>query len=434
MSAALAADADPAAEVLVVEDDKDIRVLLERSLRRLGYEVRTAADGEAGLALALASPPSVILTDLRMPGMDGHTLLRRLATHGLSSAVVVMSAHGNMDDVVDVLRAGAVDYLKKPWTPTELAAAMNRATEIHEQRRLPAASAVAEAAPPASDGAPFALLLEDLKRGRFTLPSPARLIGELRALVGHPGASVQAVVDLVRQDPHLAAKVLRLSNSAEHGRVARNHDLHTAVVRIGINRLKGMVETIAAHDSYRLDNPVLQALQVRVWRYSIARAVAMRALARLAAPGLALDPEVAYSAGLLADLGASLLLWILSEHPPAGVGRPVGGDAAQVIVREHHAAIGRALVDWQKGEGSIAIVAGSHHDERAPTPSSALWSLAVAATEAADRLATDMTRPQDVSPVLLAHCRAELGIADGIIARVAEPLQAEFTGVLELLE
>jgi CheY-like chemotaxis protein len=85
---------DPPEAVLVVDDDKDTLQAPERGLRRLGYQVLSATNGEAGLALALSARPAVILTDIRMPRIDGHTLLRRLAGHDLDAAVVVMSASG----------------------------------------------------------------------------------------------------------------------------------------------------------------------------------------------------------------------------------------------------------------------------------------------------------------------------------------------------
>ncbi len=107
-----------AAHVLVVDDERDTRQVLEKTLRRLGYEVSGAENGEEGLKLAVELRPQVILSDIRMPQMDGHTLLRRLAAHNLDTAVIVMSAHGNMDDVIDLLRNGSVDYIRKPWAPS----------------------------------------------------------------------------------------------------------------------------------------------------------------------------------------------------------------------------------------------------------------------------------------------------------------------------
>lgn len=121
--------------VLVVDDEEGIRNVLRRHLTQLGYRVAAAASGEEALAMAEQLEPAVIVTDVHMPGMDGHTLLRRLGSLGLSSSVILMSGRGELDDAISALRQGAVDYLKKPWTIEELTAAIGRATELVEALR-----------------------------------------------------------------------------------------------------------------------------------------------------------------------------------------------------------------------------------------------------------------------------------------------------------
>ncbi|HXU83724.1 MAG TPA: response regulator [Polyangia bacterium] len=118
--------ADSARCVLVIDDNEDVRILLEHQIRRLGHRVLQAADGQAGLDLAASARPDVILLDLFMPGIDGHAVMRLLTASGSSAAVVVMSGEGAMGDVIEALRAGAVDYLRKPFSVTELASAVER--------------------------------------------------------------------------------------------------------------------------------------------------------------------------------------------------------------------------------------------------------------------------------------------------------------------
>jgi DNA-binding response OmpR family regulator len=427
-------------DVLVVEDDKDIRLLLERNLRRLGYQVRVAADGEEGLKMAVESPPKVVLTDIRMPGMDGHTLLRRLATHHVDSAVVVMSAHGTMEDVIDVLRSGAVDYLKKPWTPSELISAIAHAIEVFEKRRRDRQLELAATGKaPKTDSqteetaSDFHSLLEDLRRGVLTLPSPARVIADLRTMLASPDSAVDDVVDKVRQDQHVAAKLLRISNTGEFGRLGRNSDLRAAVMRVGLKRLSNVVETIAAHEGYPLRSPLLRALQEEVWEYSAARALAMRALAALAPHSSEVEPERAYTAGLMADLGATLLLWMLSEHPPAGLPSPLTEASCLDVLSAHHQSVGSAIMTWQGVELSVAAVAGSHHADSPPAPSNPYWTLAVVATDITDRLATDITRRGKLPAVLVDRCRADMGTGESATARVFTQLKPDFAALVEAL-
>ena len=85
---------DSSQRVLVVDDDANLRSTLQRSIERIGYASFTAADGAAGLAEAAKVMPTVIVLDLRMPNMDGHTFMRRFANLKLDSAIIVTSADG----------------------------------------------------------------------------------------------------------------------------------------------------------------------------------------------------------------------------------------------------------------------------------------------------------------------------------------------------
>ena len=133
--------------VLVVDDDVRIHKALRRDLERLGYRVIHAMSGLEGLGVVGQAHPDVILTDLRMPGIDGHTFLRRLRGHGCGAGVAVTSGNGDVDDLIEVLRGGAVDYLKKPWSDLDLYAAMRRALDSARSMRGRPPLARAEEAP-----------------------------------------------------------------------------------------------------------------------------------------------------------------------------------------------------------------------------------------------------------------------------------------------
>ena len=102
--------------VLVVDDDGDIRQALEMTLQYEGFDVWTAKDGVEALARmeAEARPPSVVLTDLKMPGMDGLELLDRVVAQPDAPPVVLISGHGDVPVAVDAMQRGAVNFLEKP--------------------------------------------------------------------------------------------------------------------------------------------------------------------------------------------------------------------------------------------------------------------------------------------------------------------------------
>jgi DNA-binding response OmpR family regulator len=107
--------------VLVVDDDDDIRLLLEELLRSAGYEVRTAEDGRGALRMFYESPTDLVVLDLSMPGLDGFETLDRL--RDLSDVpVILLTARGGEIDKVRGFRGGADDYIVKPFGRQELLA------------------------------------------------------------------------------------------------------------------------------------------------------------------------------------------------------------------------------------------------------------------------------------------------------------------------
>jgi phosphate regulon transcriptional regulator PhoB len=113
-----------AADVLVVEDEPDIRALIVHHLTRDGFRCRTAGDGPEALARVRASVPDLIVLDLMLPGIDGLELTRRLRAEPASAAVPIIMLTAKADEVDRVvgLEMGADDYLGKPFSPKELVA------------------------------------------------------------------------------------------------------------------------------------------------------------------------------------------------------------------------------------------------------------------------------------------------------------------------
>ena len=100
--------------ILVVDDDAAVRDSLELYLTQSGYRVMTAADGSSGLELMQQYQPDVVLCDLRMPHVDGMSVLKELSRRAEDTPVIVISGAGEMADVVEALRLGARDYFIKP--------------------------------------------------------------------------------------------------------------------------------------------------------------------------------------------------------------------------------------------------------------------------------------------------------------------------------
>jgi two-component system, NtrC family, response regulator AtoC len=121
--------------VLVVDDEENLRLVLRTLLKRQGYEVETADSGEAALALVDTFGPDVILTDVRMPKMGGLDLLATLQAKGNEATVIVMSAYGNVDLALEAIKAGAYDYVQKPFKHEEIVLTLRKAEERETLRR-----------------------------------------------------------------------------------------------------------------------------------------------------------------------------------------------------------------------------------------------------------------------------------------------------------
>jgi two-component system response regulator AtoC len=125
-------------KVLIVDDERNIRESMSRLLELEGIESSCAAGGAEAQELLAREAFDVIVLDLKMPGMDGQQLLEWIVAEGIRSPAVMISAHGEIEDAVRALKAGAVDYLTKPFDPDELvlklrsAAAARRSADLVE--------------------------------------------------------------------------------------------------------------------------------------------------------------------------------------------------------------------------------------------------------------------------------------------------------------
>lgn len=101
-------------KILIIDDEKAIRRTIKEILEFEKYVVDEAEDGQQGLDMALKGGYDVILSDIKMPKLDGVELLSKLMAHGTDSSLIMMSGHGNIETAVDTVKKGAFDYLAKP--------------------------------------------------------------------------------------------------------------------------------------------------------------------------------------------------------------------------------------------------------------------------------------------------------------------------------
>jgi two-component system response regulator AtoC len=186
------------ARILVVDDEEGIRAFLADSLVTEGHDVLKASDGAEAAALIQRQTFHLMITDLRMPGMDGLALLERARRDVPEMEVVVLTAHGTVDTAVEAMKLGAADYLEKPLSgPAEIRLVAARAVERCTLRTRASQVNGADPTPELTFGAPaMAPVVEAVRR---VAPTDAAVL-----LTGETGTGKEVVARAVHDGSHRA--------------------------------------------------------------------------------------------------------------------------------------------------------------------------------------------------------------------------------------
>jgi two-component system response regulator HydG len=168
--------------VLLIDDDPGVRETMSRTLSQAGYTVRVASSGEEGFDLAREGGFDVILSDMRMPGLSGIDVLRKLRDVRVDASFIVMTGFGTVDTAVEAMKLGAVDFVQKPFFRDELLMRVRSAVERRQlarqvdllQRQMPPSTT----ADPLVGESAAMLKVKDLIRRAATAPGAVLITGE----------------------------------------------------------------------------------------------------------------------------------------------------------------------------------------------------------------------------------------------------------------
>lgn len=119
-------------KILIVDDDDNMREAMYETVRRMGVQIDTASDGQEGFEKASKKPYDLIISDMRMPNVDGMTMMNMMQSAGVASPLCFVTAFGTVNNAVEALKLGAYDYILKPFAPEVIEELVRRVLEIEE--------------------------------------------------------------------------------------------------------------------------------------------------------------------------------------------------------------------------------------------------------------------------------------------------------------
>jgi len=356
--------------LLFVDDEQAVLDGLRNVLRsdRRRWKMRFAASGEAALAELETEPADVVVSDMRMPGMDGVALLREVRERLPTAARIVLSGYA---DLSAVAKASAVahQYVFKPCDPEVLRAVLERTCALQD-----------------------VLGSESLRQtiGKLgSLPSSPRTYQALTQALEEPEAPIKRLAAIVESDVGMSTRVLQFVNSAYFSLSQRISGIEAAIAYLGVNTIRHLALTLEVSGSFRLDDPAELTAQER-HAYLTAR-IARRLVREERA-------DEAFAAGLLHDAGKLVLL---SRMPDTyAEARRQARDRAipepeseRMAVGASHAEIGAYLMGLWGLPHSIVEGIAFHHEPAAllPAPLDVTGSVCAADLLAHEALGTRPT-------------------------------------------
>jgi DNA-binding response OmpR family regulator len=180
--------------ILIVDDEKNIRLTLSQALETLGNPIDAAANGEEALSKLKEKEFGLILLDIRMPGMDGMEVLRRVRKIRPDIRVIMITAYGTVESAVEAMKMGAVDFLQKPFDPEEIRELVSRVMDrekLDEQKLMDYTSHI-ELAKKCIGDRHFDAAVEHVRKAIFIDPGRPEAFNLLGALMEIQGDRIEA--------------------------------------------------------------------------------------------------------------------------------------------------------------------------------------------------------------------------------------------------
>ena len=208
--------------VLIVDDEKNILLTLSQSLEVLHLETDTAINGEDALTKLKEKDFSLILLDLRMPGIDGMEVLRQVREIRPDIRIIMISAYGTIEVAVEAMKLGAVDFIQKPFSPEEVRALVSRVLDREnlDERKVADYGASIELAKKSIGNRHFDAAIEHARKAIFldpARPEAFNLLGALTEIQGDREEAQKNYRAALSLDPSYAPAIKNLARSTSWG-------------------------------------------------------------------------------------------------------------------------------------------------------------------------------------------------------------------------
>lgn len=338
--------------ILFVDDEPALLRVLKMALRSMNgiWEMDFASSGENALALIEVKNFDVVVTDMRMPGMNGAQLLNHVLRRQPQMVRIVLSGYSDLSEVVSCVGL-THQFLEKPCSLDDLKDCLKRVTQM--KTRL------------TNDK------LCELTGSLKNLPSVPELYLEIADALQSPTASAQRIAEIASKDPAISAKLLQLANSAFFGFSRKVYSVDEAVQYLGVGAIQSLAMAVPIFSSFSRNKCAGFCID-QVWEHSIRTAVIGRRISSHYLDG-AFMGEQAFCAGILHDLGKIILAdglpgayaVVLKESRDT---RTPLYDVERKYLHTTHAEVGAYLLAlWGLPIPLVEAVACHHHPRRCGT-------------------------------------------------------------------
>ncbi|HEY8349005.1 MAG TPA: HDOD domain-containing protein [Clostridia bacterium] len=272
--------------ILLVDDERPILAALKRAFAGNGFDIFLAESGEEALSFLAKKVTDLVITDVRMPEMNGYQLLKEIRANYPSIIRVVLSGYSDEDLVIRIQRESlAKRYLLKPWKNQELIRTVEQIFSVEEALKK-------------------RNLLELMNRIEF-LPSPSDICIRLNRLA-EQDAGIDEIARTIESDQSLTAKILQVANSSGHG--MRTGSVRQAIDYLGLTNVMNILLSAAAFNNDRAVSNIRIKKDIEVlWKHAVLTNDILAYLYRRIA-GHPI-PDMCSTAGLLHDIGKVVLIY-----------------------------------------------------------------------------------------------------------------------------